>query len=331
MIKRKTIEFKNEPLSLNWRGNDLIDWVGGGCMFSLNGDFKRSTRNYAYRFDSAIQSDNGIYAILYEKLGTKALLLKNGEILRELNRSFYQAHAYEYPIAFVKFSNDKYAIVHCPNEYNQIEMEWVESGEKITNTENRKPDDCFHSRFRLNPSNTVLLNSGWVWHPYGIIELYNIRKGIEDNSIFDIIKADFPTNAEICSAEFLSDDLIVVSSTSEEPLDDEEMNDTINLNPGQIGLYSIEKQKFIKKVSVDYKLGTLIPIDENHIIDLYEYPKIIDLNTGIVTQKFEDINSGKQDLAIIHHIDKIPPMAFDSEHKRLAIANGKKIRLLEIN
>jgi len=113
-------------------------------------------------------------------------------------------------------------------------------------------------------------------------------------------------------------------------LNDEELNDSINLNPGQIGLYSIKQNKFLKKIAVDFKLGTLIPIDENFVIDLFEHPKLIDLNSGEIKQRFVDINSGKQDLAIVHHIDKVPPIAISEDRKRIAFGNGNKIELLEI-
>jgi len=327
MIKRKSIKFENKPYSLNWRNNDLIDWVGGGNIYSLSGEFKFNGRGYSYKFDNAIQSDNGEYSVIYETLGTKGLLLKNGEILRELNRSYYQASAYEFPISFVKLENNEYAIIHCPNEYNLIEIENIESGLKLT-SEIRKPVDCFHSRLRVNKSNSILINAGWLWHPYGILNIYNINNALKDNSIFDKHSVELPINSEICSAEFLNNNLIFISSTKDEPLNDEELNDIINLNPGQIGLYSINENKFIKKITVNYTLGTLIPIDENLIIDLYEHPKLIDVNTGKIIQKFEDINTGKQDGSIIHHIEKIPPIAVDIFNRRIAIGTDNTIEIL---
>lgn len=327
MIVRKTIEYDNPPTSLNWRRDDLIDWVNGGNIYSLNGEFKDSGRAYSYKFDSAIQSYNGIYVVIYEKLGTKGLLLKNGEVIRELNRSFYQANAYEYPIEFIKLDNE-YFIVHCPEKYNQIEIENVETGLRITANYGREPSDCFHSRFRVNNSNTKFINAGWVWHPLGILEIYDLQKAIEDNTLFDSPNSSLPINTEVCSAEFLNDDLLIISSSDEEPFDDEDLNDKINLNPKQLGLFSIKQNAFVKKINIDFKLGTQIPIDENFVIDLYEYPKLIDLNSGKIKQRFEDISSGKQDLAIIHHIKSVPPIALDRLNKRVAIANGNKIELL---
>ena len=137
MINRTTLEFSSSPQSLNWLEGDLIDWVSGGAKYSINGDYQSSGVVFSYRFDAAVQSDNGVYAIIYEKLGTKGLLLKNGSILRELNRSFYHAGTYEYPIAFVKLPTGEYAIVHCPEEYCQVEIDLAENGERLTSTLSR--------------------------------------------------------------------------------------------------------------------------------------------------------------------------------------------------
>lgn len=330
MIKHQVIQFSHQPKALNWLGNDLIDWVDGGSVYTEAGEFKTSSRRYAFKFDAAIQSDNGVYAFIYEKRGTKGVLLKNGEILREINRSYYQADAYEYPIAFLVIDGVD-CIVHCPNEYNQIEIEHVESGQKIVDSTNREPADCFHSRFSVSPSNTILLNTGWVWHPYGIIELYSIKEGIKNTVVFDETTAQFPTNGEICAADFLTDDLIVVSATAEESLADEDNTNIALLNPSEIGLYSIRQEKFLKKTKVDFTLGTLVAITEDYAIDLYEYPKLVDLNSGQLIQKFDTINSGKQDSAIIHHIQTIPPIAVDKKKGRMAIANDTQINVLTFN
>lgn len=316
MISRKTIKYEITPLSLVWAENDLKDWVGNGRTFSLNGESKGVSYGKQYKFDSVIQSDNGVYTIVYEKLGTKGVLLKNGEILREINRSYYFAEVTEYPIAFVKV-NEEYAIIHCPDEYNKIEVDNVDTGVRLTKTTNREESwDCFLSRFRINNANTKLLITGWVWHPMDIIELIDIDSALKDNSLFDTPKSDAAINmSDVCSAEFLNDDLIIISIFRD-----------LKEPEHQLGLFSIEKDMFIKKVSVGFQLGTLVPINENYVIDLYEHPKLIDLNTGEIKQRFEDINSGNQTSSRVY--DTIPPIAIDKVNNKIAIGNGNKIEVL---
>ena len=78
---------------------------------------------YAYSFDAAKASPDGRFAVIYEKQGTKGLLLDNGRIVRGLNRSFYKARAYEYPVALFHEPGGSLLLAHCPNTYNCIELE----------------------------------------------------------------------------------------------------------------------------------------------------------------------------------------------------------------
>jgi hypothetical protein len=69
--------------SLCWRGDELVDWVGGGRAFTLDGTERRASVRYAYRFDAATASRDGRVAVIYERLGTKGLLLKeHGGVFR---------------------------------------------------------------------------------------------------------------------------------------------------------------------------------------------------------------------------------------------------------
>ena len=80
-----------------WDGDELVDWVGGGTRYSLDGSATRARVNWAYDFDRATTLPNSDWAIIYKELGTKALVLRAGEFVRELNRSFYEAHVLRLP------------------------------------------------------------------------------------------------------------------------------------------------------------------------------------------------------------------------------------------
>ena len=327
-IKRTTIEFTGTPSSLDWDGEQLIDWVDGGCLYKLDGKFVQSGRRYSYsRFDSAIQFiDGDIYwTIIYEKRGTKGLLLKNGEDIREINRSYYQADVYEYPIAFFKMDNEV-CIAHCPDEYNKLEIEHAESGKRLIQVEGERDlKDCFISRLRVNKTNTHLLNAGWVWHPVDIFELYDIKKGIQDPKHFDTWSDEYIYSGDIVSAEFLGKEMILIATCFEGGETEAEENKLVE---NQIGLYHIEKKKYLKIATIDFNVGTFIPINEDYGLSLYKYPKLVDLNTGKIIQKFEDIYSGEQGSSIIHHLEKIPPIAIDIEQNRIAIGIEKGIEIL---
>jgi len=115
-MKRITLQ-TNGLMTISWLKDRVIDWGNSGRQYLLNGQVQELGGYYfSFPFDSAITSDNGVYSAIYQNLGTKGLLLKNGKILREINRSYYQADVYEYPIAFATLKNGKTYLIHCPNE-----------------------------------------------------------------------------------------------------------------------------------------------------------------------------------------------------------------------
>ncbi|WP_293309529.1 hypothetical protein, partial [Pedobacter sp. UBA5917] len=84
-MDRKSIK-TNTLKTICWVGHSIVDWASAGMCYHPDGKTDQLCP-YTYSFgDSAITSADGQYAFIYQKLGTKGLLLKNGEILREINR-----------------------------------------------------------------------------------------------------------------------------------------------------------------------------------------------------------------------------------------------------
>jgi hypothetical protein len=138
-IQEWTISAQNVK-SLCWQGDALVDWVAGGNFYFLDGTTRPRHVGYSYRFDAAVVSPSGTYAVIYEKLGTKGLILKNGNILREINRSFYYAHAYEYPITLFQLPDGREVIAHCREEFCRLDIDDLETGKPLTDSQERK---CF--------------------------------------------------------------------------------------------------------------------------------------------------------------------------------------------
>ena len=93
--------------SLVWDRDELVDWVAGGCRYLLDGAVVPRPVRYAYPFDSAVTLPGSAYAVVYAAGQTKALILNNGDIHREVNRSYYQADAYEYPICLFRLKSGR--------------------------------------------------------------------------------------------------------------------------------------------------------------------------------------------------------------------------------
>lgn len=321
--------------SLCWRGDELVDWVGGGRSFALDGKERPRAVNYAYRFDAATASPDGRFAVIYERLGTKGLLLDNGKIVRELNRSFYSAHAYEYPVALFPDSTGRLLLAHCPTDYCRIEFDDIETGCTLTASNQRKPADFFHSRLAASPNGKRFVSAGWIWHPWNAVVCFEIAQALADPQHLDRGEIVRPNSGyEEASACWLDDDRLVVGGSAEvENLgDDDEVAVEPNLSPRGLAVYDVAQGACLRALQLDEPPGVVFAAGPDHILSLYRHPKLIELTTGKQLHVWTELNSGLQDGSIVWGLKdeaKPPPMAFDPVHKRFAIVNGDNITVIE--
>jgi hypothetical protein len=247
--------------SLCWRGDDVIDWVGGGRALALDGTEQRASVCYAYRFDAATASRDGRFAVIYERLGTKGLVLKDGNILREIDRSFYHADDYEYPVALFCEPGGRLLLAHCPRSYCSVELEEAETGRQLTASAERRPSDFFHSRLVASPHGKRLLSAGWAWHPLGITEFFGVARALADPRHLDRGDRVSPYSgygglAEEGSACWLDDDRIVVGA-SDEPEDPEEVGeagDEARLRPCGLTVHDLASGRCLRTFQLPDRL-----------------------------------------------------------------------------
>jgi hypothetical protein len=288
-MQRQTI-YEAYSSTLNWTGDYLVDWKNGRKVFFPIGHNDRPLITYylAFSFDSAISSSDGVYSFLYKKLGTKGLLLKNGEILREINRSYYHAHVYEYPAAFAKLKDGRDILIHCPKDYNRLEFEEVETGVLLTDHSDREPGDFFHSRLEVSPDHKTLLSKGWVWHPYDFVEVFDIEECIENPKALDQSRIKPEVCTEISSASFINNELVLIGGSHDaEPFHDDFPD---QLQNGQIGIWNLKTNIVSDIITPECTLGgSLIAIDNTFAWELYENPKIINYKTGKIIDEIKEI------------------------------------------
>lgn len=313
--------------TIDWFENKVMDWNSAGTQYHENGE-SNQLQKYTFGFvcDASISSENGKYVLIYQKLGTKGLLLKDGELLREINRSFYQSSVYESPAAFFTYNSKTY-LVHCPNSYKQLDFEEVETGEIITSIAERDPKDFFHSRLEVSEDNKYLLSKGWVWHPFDEIRLFEIEKCFAEPQLLDEGRLIPNCTAEICSASFIDNNRVVVCASEEEPFDDENEEP---IPPTHIAIWNIETDEVSKAAKIKGEFGNLFAIDETKVWDMYKYPKIIDIKSGEIIDSLEEIDSGKQSSSIIHHLKDLPQIAFNRQTKQIAIGRENVIEILSV-
>lgn len=320
--------------SLCWHDQYLIDWVGSGSVYHLDGRVRPQHVHYAYRFDAAIVSPSGDYAVIYERLGTKGLLLHHGKAVREINRSFYHADVYEYPVAFIRREDGRELLAHCPEQYCQIDIEDIETGERLTSSATRKPTDIFHSRLMCSPSGRWLLSAGWVWSPWDVVALYDIEHALSDPGLLDGYGVAPRTAAEIYAAAFSNERTLVLltsdETNAEEEEDDENDDRLWRAGPRSIAFYDLITREYGSIVRAEEVVGRFMPIDAHYIVGFYKYPKLFDAATGKVIRRWANLATGTQTTSIQRGIATVPAVAIDVPNKRFAVAGADGITVIEI-
>ena len=261
----------------------------------LDGTVERAHVNYAFRFDSAVVSPCGEFAVIYEKRGTKGLVLRQGKVIREIDRSFYHAHVYEYPIAIFRASSGQVLIAHCPDEYCCLELEDLVTGERVGNSGKRKSRDFFHSRLRVSPSGRWLLSAGWVWHPFGMVDVFDLEAAITTSNALDQPVGLPEIDGEVGAAEFLPNDRLLIATTEETLNNDAKAA----IGPNEVAVIDIATQQVTSRSPTEHPVGSLMAIDEEVAVGFFEHPKLFSLRTGAVVDRWESIKSGKQTSSII--------------------------------
>ncbi|MGN7823729.1 hypothetical protein ACTJJB_26645 [Chitinophaga sp. 22536] len=313
--------------TISWRGNDLVDWATSTKIHG-DGAWPAQQIHYAYNFDAAITSTDGQYALIFTKQGTKGLLLKNGKMLREVNRSYYQAEVYEYPAAFFVAPNGRTYLAHCPQAYCQLDFEDVETGEVITRVEGREPQDYFYSRLEVSADNKWLISKGWVWHPWDMVVAFNIEACLQDPKLLDQVKKSPDVDAEVGVAGFISNHEVLIGAIGDGELMDEEAENAEALQPGQLVVWDLETDALSAPVTVKGIFGNIFPIDDTYTWDLAGCPRIINYRTGEVVDQLEEFLVNPQVSSIIHHIEA-PQISYNRETKAVAvITKDRKVALL---
>lgn len=306
--------------TITWAGNAVADWTRAGQCYGPDGE-RRELGYYSisFGFDRAITSDDGQYVFVYQVRGTKGVLLKNGETLREINRSYYRADIYEYPAAFATVDGVTY-LVHCPVSYCQLDFEHVETGELVTNIPAREPNDMFQSRLEVSPAGGYFASKGWFWHPWDGVRVFDIRACLQNPLLLDGPGLTPETSSEISTACFVSEQEILLGASGEEAADDEDV-----LPPGHMVVWNFQTNTFRKSLA-GFAVN-VFPLDEKRVWDMYGHPKIVSLETGEILDQLETVDSGQQASSIIQ-LDIVPAIAFNRQTRQIAVRNGGKIDVL---
>jgi hypothetical protein len=324
--------------SLVFQGDVLVDWVAGGRAFGMDGSERRALVSYGCRFDSAIVAPDQKYAILFERLGAKAVLVdvRTGRVLREIDRSYYCANAFVFPLVMWTSAAGHTLLAHCPEDYNRLEIDDLDTGDRLSLCAERKPSDHFHSRLAVNPSGTRLLSAGWVWHPWDFVGWFDV-----DLALRDPRHLDQPTRtrgmrvglAEEASAAWQTDDLLLIGSSDEpeDPAEVAEAGDAPRLVSSGLAMIDVRSAEVVWSVPLRHPPGAMMPVGTDEVVTFYEHPRLYRLSDGQLLHEWSELAVGRITSSIQHHLPAPQPLALDPRRARFALADGAGVTVVDLS
>jgi hypothetical protein len=307
--------------SLCWAGDELVDFGGGIVRYGLDGKLKRKWGVFAASFDRAVYHKKGDYAITYESLGTKGIVLKGDQIIREINRSYYHAGTYVYPVAIFEWLDGRTVIAHCPEKYCRLEIEEIESGKRVVSRESESID-FFHSRLVVSPDGRYLMSAGWVWQPWDVAALFDLKAVAQRPELLDSNQLGIAgiEAEETVSATFLNSNKVLFSGLNTD-------------NPKVkylLGIYDLISNKTEFEVEIEEAAGVLMPLGD-HVVTFYGHPRLREIQSGKIVKEWPDIASGTQWSSILNGVPKpMPLLALDPLRKRFAVGTKERITVIEL-
>ncbi len=384
MVSFRRYELDVDSLrSLSWQEDAVVDLLNGGIKYFRDGTTERPRNSivYAYPFDSVEVGGN--FAAFYEKYGTKALLIKTQDLhlIRELNRSYYYAKDYAYPIAAFQLPDGRDAIIHCPQDYCSIDVELVERGERLTKRQYQS-QDYFHSKLQVSTDGRYLVEHAWVWQPWNVVLCYDLQQALKDPTHLDGRGLQIPQggsccwepeNVTICGHRVITASILDSSERPEgetefearpaeegvlesaesqqkkkvwrvaaselaivdnagKPID---LSVTAKAAAGEhylLQTYDLDQERILNSRIMPEMLGRMMPADVNHVVSFFDHPKLIEIATGKVVVRWEDLYAGPevgQPSAMLKP-PELPFIACDPAHRRFAIGTEKHITIIEL-
>jgi hypothetical protein len=310
--------------ALAWDESCLVE-VMTGRRIGLDGTMSARAFFLGYPFDRGlcIRGRDAFWTLAYDNRGTKAVLYKNWKEHRELNRSYYFAKQFDYPVALTVVNQDRVVIIHCPNSYDTIVVEDADTGEVLGTKKSKGME--FHSRLSVSGDGRFLVSAGWFWHPLGGAWLCSVGE-ILGSDHCPVKEVEFSFGAEIDAAAFLGNDHLVVCSTEEVVSDEPGASE---LRPLQLGLWSISDARWISTAPLQESAGTIMPWKE-WLISFNGHPKAIELATGKVVHVWSQIESGHQIGCIELGTPSPPTMALNARAGMFAVCDSKGITVVSL-
>ncbi len=132
----------------------------------------------------------GGLAVVAGSKGRRALLVEpaSGRVVRPLERDDYHPEQCRYPLGLFELDG-RLLLVHA-TEWNRLDVTDPWTGERLTERVSptwrsgpRPPHalDYFHAGLLVSPDGARVLDNGWIWHPWGQVRVFDVRRLAREN------------------------------------------------------------------------------------------------------------------------------------------------------
>jgi hypothetical protein len=246
---------------------------------------------------------------------------------REINRSFYCADDYDYPLALFAGPSERVLLAHCPDSYTLLEIDDAITGERLSRR-TTADIDFFHSRLSVSPSGRWLASAGWVWHPVAMLHLVDLTAALSGHPEALDQPAIPPldiSDQEIAGVAWTGEDHLVISTT-DEGLGNE---DVPPLPACGIGCFDVASKTWCFTTKLDRPAGELMDLgDHRHVLALDQHPRLLDARTGVEVAGWPHLPTGAN-ASPIDDKDR-RATALDPIGHRFAVADDRAVTIISL-
>lgn len=274
------------------------EWVilkGSGELFLVDFD-EQSVSSVAKLDESAFDrakeavihvSGDGRFAVVANRYGIKGAVvdLSTGRTTMTLKRDEYRVENCAFPLAFVK-RNDRWLLAHA-TAWNRLDVSDALTGDLLTGRESPKTEegrprpphylDYFHSALLPSPDYSWIADSGWAWHPVGVVRAWSVDRWLAKN-VWE--SEDGPTAKDLCAQDDWDQPMCWVDNRTLAAWSEDSVDNTDQL---VLGFFNVESGERIRRLAVP-KGGRMFVEDDRLFVEIRNW-------TGITVW---DIESGDQ-------------------------------------
>jgi len=165
------------------------------------------------------------------------------------------------------------------------------------------------------------LSAGWVWQPWDVTSVFDLNTVVARPEMLDEgWNADSKFDLwETSTAAFADTDRVILAGH------DDDTDTPIPV----LFVCDLKANTFISKIRLEETAGLLMSVGD-YAVGFWNHPKLIELSSGRITQRWSDVASGFRNGPLINSQEPKVQIALDPVNRRFAVGNAERISVIEL-